>query len=102
MAAARRRCRAVQGQGGGPEPGVLLNDSQLVTLADLEAAASVLAPVAVRTPILPFDALSALVGAPVSIKPEMLQRGGAFKFRGAFNFLSRMEPAARARGVVAP
>lgn len=81
---------------------MLMSDAQLVTLADIEAAARVLAPVAVRTPLLPADAISDRVGAPVHIKPEMLQRGGAFKFRGAYNFLSRMDPAARARGVVAP
>lgn len=75
---------------------------QLVTLGDLEAAARVLAPVAVRTPLLPADVLSEHVGSPVWIKPEMLQRGGAFKFRGAYNFLSQMDPADRARGVVAP
>jgi len=77
-------------------------DMQLVTIGDLEAAARVLAPVAVRTPLLPADVLSDRLGAPVWIKPEMLQRGGAFKFRGAYNFLSRLEPAERARGVVAP
>jgi threonine dehydratase len=79
-----------------------LTDPQLVTLRDLEAAARVLAPVAVRTPLLPSDALSDLVGGPVWIKPEVLQRGGAFKFRGAYNFLSRMDPAVRSRGVIAP
>jgi threonine dehydratase len=79
-----------------------LTDTQLVTLRDLEAAARVLAPVAVRTPLLPADALTELVGGPISIKPEMLQRGGAFKFRGAYNFLSRMDPDIRARGVIAP
>ena len=61
-----------------------------------------LAPVAVRTPLLPADAVSAQVGGPVWIKPEMLQRGGAFKFRGAYNFLSQLDPAERARGVIAP
>jgi threonine dehydratase len=79
-----------------------LTDTPLVTLRDLEAAARVLAPVAVRTPLLPADALTDLVGGPISIKPEMLQRGGAFKFRGAYNFLSRMDPGIRARGVIAP
>ena len=79
-----------------------MTNSQLVTLRDLEAAARVLAPVAVRTPLLPSDALSDLVGGPVWIKPEVLQRGGAFKFRGAYNFLSRMDPAIRSRGVIAP
>jgi threonine dehydratase len=79
-----------------------LTETQLVTLRDLEAAARVLAPVAVRTPLLPADVLSDLVGGPVWIKPEMLQRGGAFKFRGAYNFLSRMDPDIRRRGVIAP
>src|ERR1051326_6412328 len=32
----------------------------------------------------------------------MLQRGGAFKFRGAYTYLSRLSPAERAKGVVAP
>ena len=77
-------------------------DTQLVTIGDLEAAARVLAPVAVRTPLLPADPISEKVGVPVYIKPEMLQRGGAFKFRGAYNFLSGLDPHVRARGVVAP
>jgi threonine dehydratase len=79
-----------------------LNDSQLVTLRDLEAAAGVLAPVAVRTPLLPADVLSDAVGTPVWLKPEMLQRGGAFKFRGAYNFIANMDPEVRKRGVIAP
>jgi len=79
-----------------------LIDLGLVTLGDLEAAARRLAPVAVRTPLLPADSVSDRVGAPVWIKPEMLQRGGAFKFRGAYNFLSQLEPEERERGVVAP
>jgi threonine dehydratase len=44
-------------------------DTQLVTLRDLEAAARVLAPVAVRTPLLPADAITDQVGGPVWIKP---------------------------------
>jgi len=75
---------------------------ELVSLGDIEAAARALAPVAVRTPLLPFDAVTEHVGAPVWIKPEMLQRGGAFKFRGAYTFLSGMDPEARRRGVIAP
>src|SRR6185369_6240634 len=75
---------------------------ELVGLSELEAAAAAIAPVAVRTPLLPADALSERLGQPMYIKPEMLQRGGAFKFRGAYNFLSNMDPDVRARGVVAP
>ncbi|ODT02183.1 MAG: hypothetical protein ABS52_15155 [Gemmatimonadetes bacterium SCN 70-22] len=58
--------------------------------------------VAVRTPLLPFDALAGQAGANVWIKPEMLQRGGAFKFRGAYTYLARLAPPDRARGVIAP
>jgi threonine dehydratase len=75
---------------------------ELVTLSDIESAARRLASVAVRTPLLPADILSDRVGVPIWIKPEMLQRGGAFKFRGAYNFLSQLDPEERARGVVAP
>lgn len=74
----------------------------LISLDDLTAAAARIAPVAVRTPLLPIDAVSEQLGAHVWIKPEMLQRGGAFKFRGAYNFLAQLSPAERARGVIAP
>jgi threonine dehydratase len=76
--------------------------TELITLADLEAAAARIAPVAVRTPLLPFDHLSRLLGADVFVKPEMLQRSGAFKFRGAYNFLASLGEAERRRGVIAP
>ena len=76
--------------------------TQLVTLGDLQDAASTIRPVAVRTPLLPADVVSEQLGVPVWVKPEMLQRGGAFKFRGAYNFLSHLSPDERARGVVAP
>lgn len=74
----------------------------LITLADLTAAAARIAPVAVRTPTLPCDPASERVGGQIHIKPEMLQRGGAFKFRGAYNFLAQLTPDERARGVIAP
>ncbi|MFC0239787.1 threonine ammonia-lyase [Rhodopseudomonas telluris] len=72
-----------------------------ITAADIEAAAGVLAPYAVRTPLLTSPALDAVTGARVYLKPEMLQRTGSFKFRGAFNKLSSIPQAARAGGVVA-
>ncbi len=75
---------------------------RIVTQEDLEAAARTLAGVAVRTPLLSVDALSDRFGVPIWLKPEMLQRGGAFKFRGAYNYLARLEIAQRERGVVAP
>ena len=70
----------------------------LVTSSDIEAAARTLRGITVRTPLLP----ASFLGENVWLKPEMLQRGGAFKLRGAYNFLSRLDPKARARGVVAP
>jgi threonine dehydratase len=72
----------------------------LVSLDDIRAAAAILRGVAVRTPLLPSDALSEAIGTSAFIKPEMLQRGGAFKFRGAYTFLSKLSAADRARGVV--
>src|ERR1022692_161713 len=69
--------------------------------ADIDAAAAVLAPFAVRTPLLSSPALDERVGARVFLKPEMLQRTGSFKFRGAFNKMSSIPAAARGGGVVA-
>jgi threonine dehydratase len=74
----------------------------LIALEDLEAAARTLAGVAMRTPLLSIDALSEEFGVPVWLKPEMLQRGGAFKLRGAYNYVARLEAERRERGVVAP
>jgi threonine dehydratase len=72
-----------------------------VSAADVDAAAAVLAPFAVRTPLLSPPVLSDRVGARVFLKPEVLQRTGSFKFRGAFNKLSSIPLDARAGGVVA-
>src|ERR1700744_3502404 len=72
-----------------------------VSAADVEAAAKVVAPFAVRTPLLSFPVLNERVGTRVFLKPEMLQRTGSFKFRGAFNRLSSIPPSARSGGVVA-
>ncbi len=73
----------------------------LPTVSDVEAAARVLAPVAVRTRLVTSPALDALTGARVFLKPEVLQRTGSFKFRGAFNKLSSIPQSARKAGVVA-
>ena len=71
-----------------------LAQEPLVSLDEIRAAAALLHGVAVRTPLLPCDALTEQLGAPVLLKPEMLQRGGAFKFRGAYTFLARLSPQA--------
>jgi len=73
----------------------------LPAISDIDAAAKVLAPYAVRTPLLTSPALDALTGARVFLKPEVLQRTGSFKFRGAFNKISSIPESKRASGVVA-
>lgn len=57
--------------------------------------------VAVRTPLIESPALNAVVGGRVLMKAENLQRAGAFKFRGAYNRISRLNAEEKARGVVA-
>ena len=72
-----------------------------ISFADIEAAAERLAGHAVETPLLESNALNERLGVRVLIKPETLQRVGAFKFRGAYNRLVQLNAAERARGVVA-
>ncbi len=71
------------------------------TYADIIAAAERLAAHALRTPLLEQPILNDAVGGRVLLKAETLQRTGSFKFRGAFNFVSQLDPAQRRRGVVA-
>jgi threonine dehydratase len=73
----------------------------LPSYADVEAAARRLQGHAHRTPVLTSHTLDASMGCTVFLKCENLQRMGAFKFRGAFNALSSLDAAARARGVIA-
>ncbi|MGV0812952.1 threonine/serine dehydratase [Mycolicibacterium boenickei] len=72
---------------------------KLVTIDDIETAARRIAPDIVRTPLL--AARWADPERPLWLKPENLQPIGAFKIRGAFNALGRLDPGVRARGVVA-
>jgi threonine dehydratase len=69
-----------------------------VTLDDIRAAARRLERIALRTPLVPFTTLE---GRDILLKPESLQSIGAFKIRGAYNAIARLDDAARARGVVA-
>lgn len=71
------------------------------TIDDIHAAASRISDIAVRTPLLRCDALDKAIGARVFVKAENLQRGGAFKIRGAANAIAAMAPEVRARGVLA-
>ena len=59
---------------------------------DIRDAAAGLSGVAVRTPLLPVDDLSERLGVAVLVKPESLQRVGAFKLRGAFNLVRQVAP----------
>ncbi len=72
-----------------------------VTFDKIRAAADKLRDAAVRTPLLDSPVLDAQLGARIFVKAENLQRIGAFKFRGAYNFLSRLSPAQLGQGVVA-
>jgi len=67
----------------------------------VQDAARQIAAVAVRTPLIENPALNARIGGRVLLKAENLQVAGAFKFRGAFNRISRLTAEERARGVVA-
>ena len=74
-----------------------------ISFADVQAAARRLSGVANRTPVIISRTVDALAGegARVFFKCENLQRGGAFKFRGAYNSLVQLSAAQRAKGVVA-
>lgn len=72
-----------------------------VSISDIEAAAARLAGHAVRTPLIENPVLNERVGGRVFIKPESLQRTGSFKFRGAWNRISRLDKQHDKGGVVA-
>ncbi|MFC5958210.1 threonine/serine dehydratase [Streptomyces pratens] len=73
----------------------------MIGMAEIEAAAGRIAGHVVRTPTVPSPGLSALLGAPVTVKLELLQRTGSFKARGAVAKLLSLSEAERAAGVVA-
>ena len=69
----------------------------LVSLAEIQEAARLLASVVVRTPLVPFPGL----GRELLVKPESLQATGSFKIRGAYTAISAAGQNARERGVIA-
>ena len=73
----------------------------LPTAADVTAAAGRIGAFATKTPVLRSDAVDALAGATVLIKPEVLQRTGSFKIRGAANHITQLPAEALKRGVIA-
>jgi threonine dehydratase len=72
----------------------------MVSYADIESAAAQIAGVAHKTPVATSHTIDAETGATFFFKCENLQRAGAFKFRGAYNALSRLNRDERSRGVV--
>ncbi|MGH8252743.1 MAG: threo-3-hydroxy-L-aspartate ammonia-lyase [Steroidobacteraceae bacterium] len=72
-----------------------------VTFSDVTAAAHVLQGIATRTPVFSSRQADEASGARLYFKCENFQRGGAFKFRGAYNTLSRFSAAQRRAGAVA-
>ncbi|HUZ97754.1 MAG TPA: threo-3-hydroxy-L-aspartate ammonia-lyase [Gaiellaceae bacterium] len=73
----------------------------VISLDDVRAAAARLDGVANRTPVFTSRTLDDRVGASVHVKAECFQRGGAFKFRGAYNKIASLSPDRRSRGVLA-
>src|SRR4051812_85323 len=73
----------------------------VLSLDDVRRATTTLDGVAHRTPVMTSRTLDHAAGARVHLKCESFQRGGAFKFRGAYNFVSSLSPDVRAKGVCA-
>jgi threonine dehydratase len=78
-----------------------MQERYLPTFDDISDAADRLSGLAVRTPLIESETLNDLVSGRVLIKPENLQRMGAFKFRGAYNAVSRLSPDDWPGGVTA-
>ncbi|MCY3610371.1 MAG: threonine/serine dehydratase [Gemmatimonadetes bacterium] len=93
---------AAAGVGSGAEAGPDGDDTgaQLVSLAEIRAAAGRIRGTVVRTPLIPDADLSREVGGEVRLKCESLQKAGAFKARGACNFLAQLPEEELARGVI--
>jgi threo-3-hydroxy-L-aspartate ammonia-lyase len=72
----------------------------MVNFDDVQAAALQIAGIAHRTPVATSRLLDRACGNQMYLKCENLQRGGAFKFRGAYNAASRLSPDERARGII--
>lgn len=73
----------------------------MIGIDDIRSAAARLEGVANRTPVLTSRTLDRITGATVYLKAEQFQRGGAFKFRGAYNLISRLDSPSLALGVAA-
>ncbi|MCM5569315.1 threo-3-hydroxy-L-aspartate ammonia-lyase [Burkholderiaceae bacterium FT117] len=78
-----------------------MTQTSLPGFADVQLAASRLAGIAHRTPVLRSATADALTGAQLFFKCENLQRMGAFKFRGAYNAIAALDAERRRAGVLA-
>jgi len=90
------------GEAGGDRAGSAdrsLRETPGPTLADARAAAVRLRGVVLPTSLIPAPSLGEMIGSPLWLKPETLQRTGSFKLRGAYNCLALLR--AEARGVAA-
>ena len=81
-------------RGGGPQP------APPVSFQDILSAADLLSGKTNATPVLTSRTLDEQTGATVFIKCENFQRTGAFKFRGAYNAMSRLRESDKERGVL--
>jgi len=75
-------------------------DAGLVGLAEIRAAAERIRGTVVRTPLIPDADLCEVTGSQIRLKCESLQKAGAFKARGACNFMALLTPEELARGVI--
>ena len=74
--------------------------SPRITIDQVRTAARRLDGIAHRTPVLTSRTLDTMVGGRLFLKAENFQRAGAFKFRGAYNAVTALDPKARGRGVL--
>lgn len=78
-----------------------MNATKYLNISDIQKARQVIAPYARVTPLIKSYYLSSVAQAEVYLKLENMQLTGSFKFRGAFNKVSKLSPEEKMRGVIA-
>lgn len=78
-----------------------MNATKYLNISDIQKARQVIAPYARVTPLIKSYYLSSVTQAEVYLKLENMQLTGSFKFRGAFNKVSKLSPEEKMRGVIA-
>ena len=79
----------------------VMDAGSMVSAAGVRRAAERLQGRAIRTPVIENETLNEAAGGRVFVKAEVLQHYGSFKFRGAYNLISQLTAAERARGILA-